>query len=434
MATSSTTVPTRSGHAVRKAAFASAVGNTIELYDFLIYGTASAVVFHRLFFPAGDPLVGTLLAFATFGAGFLVRPLGAAVLGHFGDRAGRRPMLVITLGATGVCTALIGLLPTYGQIGVLAPLSLVLLRLVQGFFLGGEQGGAVLMAVEHAPEHRRGWYGGWTFLGSPAGLFLATGAFSGATAISGDGFEVWGWRVPFLLSLVLVAVGLYVRLRLGESPEFAAVRERGRRARVPVVEAVRHAWRQVLLSAGVNLGFNMFIFILATFLLSYGTNRLGASEEVMLAGSLCGSAAQIVGILVFARLSDRLGRTRVMTGGGVFLGCYAFPMFWLLDTAEPVWIVVAMVLGYGGSAAVFGPMAAFCAELFPTHVRYTGVSLGYQGGSVLGGGVSPFVATALLGASGGASWPVALYLVCGAALTAGCLIAVGDPRRFTRMT
>lgn len=416
---------------VRKAAFASAIGNTIELYDFLIYGTASAVVFNKLFFPTGDPVVGTLLAFATFGAGFFARPLGAAVIGHFGDRLGRRRMLVITLGMTGICTALIGLLPTYGQVGIWATLSLVVLRLVQGFFLGGEQGGAVLMAVEHAPENRRGWYGGWTFLGSPAGLFLATGAFSAATVIAGEDFMVWGWRIPFLLSLVLVGVGLYVRLRLAESPEFARIRAQGQRSRIPFAEALRSSWRQILLSAGVNLGFNMFIFILATFLLSYGTNRLGVSENLMLAGSLCGSATQILGILLFAWMSDRIGRVPVMLGGGIFLGLYAFPMFWLLDTATPVWIVLAMVLGYAGSAALFGPMAAFCAELFRTHVRYTGVSLGYQSGAVLGGGLSPFVATALLGFSGGASWPVALYLLVGAAITVGCLLIVGDSRRFT---
>lgn len=418
--------------AVRKAAFASAVGNTIELYDFLIYGTAAAVVFNHLFFPAGDPWVGALLAFATFGAGFFARPLGAAVIGHFGDLVGRKRMLVITLSVTGACTAAIGVLPTYQEVGVWAPLMLVALRLVQGFFLGGEQGGAVLMAVEHAPPHRHGWYGGWTFLGSPAGMFLATGVFAAAGAVSGDQFLVWGWRIPFLLSLVLVGVGLYVRLRLAESPEFARIRERGERARAPVAEVFTGAWRQVLLAAGVNLGFNTFIFILTTFLLTYGTEALGAPRDLMLLGSLCGSAAQIAGILLFAYLSDRLGRTRVMLGGGIFLALYALPMFLLLDTAEPALIVLAMCLGYAGSAAVFGPMAAFCAELFPTRVRYTGVSLGYQSGSVLGGGLSPFVATALLGLAGGASWPIAAYLVGGALVTVVCLVITGDPRRWAR--
>lgn len=417
---------------VRKAAFASAVGNTIELYDFLIYGTAAAVVFNKLFFPAGDPWVGALLAFATFGAGFLARPLGAGVIGHFGDVVGRKRMLVITLSVTGVCTAAIGLLPTYQQVGIWAPVLLVVLRLVQGFFLGGEQGGAVLMAVEHAPPHRHGWYGGWTFLGSPSGMFLATGAFAGATAISGDAFLTWGWRVPFLASLVLVGVGLYVRLRLAESPEFAKIRQRGERARLPVAEAFSRSWRQILLSAGVNLGFNTFIFILTTFLLTYGTEKLGVTRGVMLLGSLCGSAAQIAGILLFSYLSDRIGRTRVMLGGGIFLTLYAFPMFWLLDTASPALIVLAMTLGYAGSAAVFGPMAAFCAELFATKVRYTGVSLGYQSGSVLGGGLSPVVATALLTASGGASWPIAAYLVVGALITVVCLAVTGEPTRWAR--
>ncbi|MBQ0925218.1 MFS transporter [Saccharopolyspora endophytica] len=417
---------------VRKAAFASAVGNTIELYDFLIYGTAAGLVFNKLFFPSGDPWVGALLAFATFGAGFLARPLGAAVIGHFGDLVGRKLMLVITLSVTGVCTAAIGLLPTYQQVGVWAPAMLVALRLVQGFFLGGEQGGAVLMAVEHAPAHRHGWYGGWTFIGSPTGMFLATGAFAAATAISGEQFLEWGWRVPFLLSLVLVGVGLYVRLRLAESPEFAAIRQRGERARLPVAEAFATAWRQILLAAGVNLGFNAFIFIMTTFLLTYGTEKVGVTRDVMLLGSLAGSAAQIAGILLFSHLSDRLGRTQVMLGGGTFLAAFAFPLFWLIDTGSPALIVLAMIVGYGGAAAVFGPMAAFCAELFPTRVRYTGVSLGYQSGSVLGGGLSPVVATALLTGSGGQSWPISAYLVFGAAITIVCLALTGEPTRWSR--
>lgn len=417
---------------VRKAAFASAVGNTIELYDFLIYGTAAGLVFNKLFFPSGDPWVGALLAFATFGAGFLARPLGAAVIGHFGDLVGRKLMLVITLSVTGACTAAIGLLPTYQQVGVWAPALLVALRLVQGFFLGGEQGGAVLMAVEHAPADRQGWYGGWTFIGSPMGMFLATGAFAAATAVSDEQFLAWGWRVPFLLSLVLVGVGLYVRLRLAESPEFAAIRQRGERARMPVAEAFASSWRQIVLAAGVNLGFNAFIFIMTTFLLTYGTEKVGVTRDVMLLGSLAGSAAQIAGILLFSHLSDRWGRTRVMLGGGTFLAVFAFPLFWLIDSGSPGLIVLAMIVGYGGAAAVFGPMAAFCAELFSTKVRYTGVSLGYQSGSVLGGGLSPVVATALLTGSGGQSWPISVYLVCGAAITIVCLAITGEPTRWSR--
>lgn len=378
---------------VRRVALASSAGNAVELYDFLLYGTASALVFDKLFFPSFDPRIGTLLAFATFGAGFLARPLGGVVIGHFGDRVGRRSMLVLTLTVTGLCTAAIGLLPTYSSIGLAAPLLLVLLRVVQGFFLGGEQGGATLMAVEHAPPGRTGWYGSWTFLGSPIGLLLANGAMAASTAVSGDAFLSWGWRVPFLLSLVLVGVGLYVRLSVEESPVFREVRETAGAVRLPVAVVLRQSWRKVLLGAGVNLGFNMFIFVVATFAVSYGTRQLGMARGTLLSAGLIGAFAQAVAILVFARLSDRVGRLPVMLGGAAFLGVFAFPLFWLLETRSPGLVVLAMVVAFAGSAAVFGPMPAYYAELFGTRVRYSGVSLSYQLGAVLGGGLSPVVAT-----------------------------------------
>ncbi|MDR6596468.1 MFS transporter [Saccharothrix longispora] len=415
---------------VRRVALASSAGNAVELYDFLLYGTASALVFDKLFFPSFDPRIGTLLAFATFGAGFLARPLGGVVIGHFGDRIGRRSMLVLTLTATGVCTALIGLLPTYSSIGIAAPLLLVLLRLVQGFFLGGEQGGATLMAVEHAPPGRTGWYGSWTFLGSPLGLLLANGAMAASTAVSGDAFLDWGWRVPFLLSLALVGVGLYVRLSVEESPEFSAARESRGTVRLPVAEVLRRSWRTVLLGAGVNLGFTMFIFVVATFAVSYGTRQLGMTRATLLNAGLIGAFTQAVAILVFARLSDRVGRLPVMLGGAVFLGLYAFPFFRLLETRSTGLVVLAMVLAFTGSAALFGPMPAYYAELFGTRVRYSGVSLSYQLGAVLGGGLSPIVATWLLGATPTHdSWPISLYLVAGALVSALCLLGVGETLR-----
>ncbi|RKT57402.1 MFS transporter [Saccharothrix australiensis] len=412
---------------VRRVALASSAGNAVELYDFLLYGTASALVFDKLFFPTFDPRVGTLLAFATFGAGFLARPLGGVVIGHFGDRVGRRSMLVLTLTATGLCTALIGLLPTYDSIGIAAPVLLVLLRVVQGFFLGGEQGGATLMAVEHAPPGRTAWYGSWTFLGSPLGLLLANGALAASTAVSGDAFLSWGWRLPFLFSLVLVGVGLYVRLSVEESPLFRAAREEAGTLRLPVVHVLRRSWRRVLLGAGVNLGFNMFIFVLATFVVSYGTKQLGMPRSTLLNAGLAGAVAQAVAILVFARLSDRVGRLPVMLGGAVFLGVFALPLFWLLETRSPALVVAAVVIGFAGSAAVFGPMPAYYAELFGTRVRYSGVSLSYQLGSVLGGGLSPLIAAWLLELTPTrASWPVSLYLVAGAVVTALCLVALGE--------
>ncbi|HEX6344881.1 MFS transporter [Umezawaea sp.] len=412
---------------VRRVALASSAGNAVELYDFLLYGTASALVFDKLFFPSFDPRIGTLLSLATFGAGFLARPLGGVVIGHFGDRIGRRTMLVLTLTATGVCTALIGVLPTYSSIGLLAPVLLVLLRVVQGFFLGGEQGGATLMTVEHSPPGRTGWYGSWTFLGSPLGLLLASGAMSLAVTASGDDFLVWGWRVPFLFSLVLVGVGLYVRLSVQESPVFERTRAEEGTAKLPVVVVLKDHWRTVLLGAGVNFGFNMFIFVLATFAASYATRQLGMTRSVILNATLIGAFSQAVAILLFARLSDRVGRMPVMLGGAVFLGAFAFPMFWLLETRDPALVVVAMLIGFTGSAAIFGPMPAYYAELFGPKIRYSGVSLSYQLGAVLGGGLSPVVAAALLGLTADqASWPVSLYLIGGALVSAACIVALGE--------
>jgi metabolite-proton symporter len=410
---------------VRRVAFASSTGNAVELYDFLLYGTASALVFDKLFFPSFDPRIGTLLSLATFGAGFLARPLGGVVIGHFGDRIGRRTMLVLTLTVTGVCTALIGLLPTYSSIGIFAPILLILLRLVQGFFLGGEQGGATLMTVEHAPPGKTGWYGSWTFLGSPLGLLLASAAMTLAVSISGDSFLQWGWRLPFLFSLVLVGVGLYVRLSVEESPVFRKAREEGATAKLPIAEVLRNHWRTVLLGAGVNFGFTMFIFVLATFAVSYGTRQLGMTRSTLLNATLVGTFAQAVMILVFARLSDRVGRLPVMLSGAVFLGVFAFPLFWLLETREPALVVLAMVIGFGGSAAIFGPMPAYYAELFGPKIRYSGVSLSYQLGAVLGGGLSPVIAAALLGLTA-ASWPVSLYLMGGALVSALCVLAIGE--------
>jgi MFS transporter, MHS family, shikimate and dehydroshikimate transport protein len=409
---------------VRKVAFAASVGNAIELYDFLIYGTAAAVVFNKLFFPNSDPRVGTLLAFATYGAGFFARPVGAMVIGHFGDRIGRRPMLVLTLTVSGLCTAAIGALPTYHAAGVLAPLLLVALRVVQGFFLGGEQSGAALITVEHSPPERRGWYGSWTFLGSPLGLVLGTGMFSLAGTISGPSFLDWGWRVPFLASLLLVAVGIYVRLGVEESPEFRAVA--GRRVRHPVIEVLRDDWKRVLAGAGVNLGFNMFIFVLAAFMLSYGTDELHLPRSLLLDASVLGGLAQAIGLLVFGRLTDRVGRLPVMLAGGVFMAVFAFPLFALVGTRNPALVVIALIVAYAGCGAIFGPMAVYYAELFGTRVRFSGAALSYQLGAVLGGGISPAVATALLGASGGAYWPVALYLVGGAVVSVLCLLFLGE--------
>lgn len=400
---------------VRKVAFASAVGNTIELYDFLLYGTASALVFDKIFFPQFDSRVAVLLAFATFGAGFLARPLGGAVIGHLGDRIGRRAMLVLTLSVTGLSTALIGLLPTYAQVGILAPLLLVLLRIVQGFFMGGEQGGASLMAVEHAPPGRWGWYGSWVFIGSPAGVVLANLAMYVSSKASGPEFLSWGWRLPFLFSVVLVGIGLYIRLRVSESPRF----ERAEKSRLPIAEVLRTRWRVVLLGAGVNLGFTIFIYVLSVFMINYGRGLKITADDLLVA-TVIGSFAQVIAVPLFALLSDRIGRLPVMLGGAIFQAAFAFPLFWLADSG---WFTLAMVLGFIGSAALFGPSAAYFAELFRTRVRYSGVALSFQLGAVLGGGLAPLVAQSLLRTG---TWAIAVYLIAGAVLSAVCLLVIGS--------
>ena len=416
---------------IGRVALASCAGTAVEYYDFFIYGTAAALVFGQLFFPNEEPLIGTLAAFATYAVGFVARPVGGLVFGHFGDRVGRKAMLVVSILMMGLATFSIGLLPTYAEAGLLAPVLLVVLRLVQGFSVGGEWGGAALMTVEHAPEHKRGYYGSWTQAASPAGALLATAVFTAFSSLSDEQFLAWGWRGPFLLSIALVGVGLFIRLRVLETPAFSRLKEAGDRARMPVVEALRDHPRSVLLAAGMNLGFNAFIFILFTFMLSYATGQLGVDRAVVLNGTLAGSAVQIFAVLAFSALSDRVGRRPVMLAGAAFLALYAFPLFWLVDTGKPVLVVLAVCLGFLGSAAIFGPMAAFVSESFGARVRYSGVSLGYQTGAVLGGGLSPFVATALLGLSGGGSWSVSAYLVAGALVSLASIYLLEETYRST---
>jgi MFS transporter, MHS family, shikimate and dehydroshikimate transport protein len=397
-----------------KLALATSFGTAIEMYDFFIYGTAAALVFNHQFFPTSDPLVGTLLAFAAFGVGFLARPLGGVVIGHFGDRVGRKKMLVTTLVAMGMATFLIGLLPTYAQIGVAAPILLVALRLVQGFCAGGEWAGAVLSATEHAPANKRGLYGSWASIGNPAGLVLATGAFTAVSALPAGQFEAWGWRLPFLASALLVVLGLYVRVSISETPEFLAmVRDRSQ-AKLPIATVLRTQTREVLLGTGVNLGFNTFIYLVFTFALAYSTTALAMDRGVVLTGTIVGSLLLIPALLFFAALSDRVGRYKVMLGGAGFVAVWALLFFPLLNTARPALAIAAVAIAFTGSGALLGPMGAGLSELFGPSVRYTGASLGYQLGAALGGGLAPFIATALF-ASTGTTWSIAIY-------SAGCAL------------
>lgn len=394
-----------------KVAAASFIGTAIEWYDFFLYGTAAALVFNRLFFPSFNPLNGTLAAFGTFAVGFIARPLGGVVFGHFGDKLGRKAMLSATLMIMGAATFAVGLLPTYDSIGVWAPGLLVLLRLLQGFGLGGEWGGAVLMAVEHAPAHRRGFYGSWPQMGAPAGLLVATAVFSGVSRLPEERFLAWGWRVPFLLSAVLIGMGVFIRLSVAESPVFRARKPQAAEASPPVFEALRTYPRQILLAMGARFAENGFFYIVTTFILTYCTERLHLPRSMVLNGVLVATSVHLVAIPTFGAASDRFGRRPVYLGGAVACGVLAFPFFWLVDTKETGLIWLAIVLGIIAHAAMYGPQASFFSELFGTRVRYSAASLGYQLASVFAGGLSPVIATALLAQSGGKAWPISLYVV-----------------------
>ena len=407
---------------MKKVATASFIGTALEGYDFLLYASAAALVFGQLFFPVvDDPVMQTLLAYSTFAVGFIARPIGGIIAGHYGDKIGRKPMLVLTLTVMGITTMLIGFLPTYAQIGIAAPILLTLLRFVQGLAYGGEWGGAVLMVIEYAPENRRGFWGSIPQAAVPFGFLLATAVLSISISISGDQFLVWGWRIPFILSILPVLVGLYIRMKIDETPEFQKIQKQSAAAQAPLVEAVTKYWKQIILATGVFVLVSGPYYIIISFMLSYATGTLGIDREVILTSVLIASAVQIFACIGFATLSDKVGRRPVMFGGGIFMLLYAFPMFWLVNTGDPLIIGIAMSLGLFGLGALYGPVAAFFAELFASNVRYTAASLGYQVGQIFGGGIAPFVSTGLLAMTGGAYWPVPVYMMV---LTAIGLVSI----------
>jgi metabolite-proton symporter len=423
------TTSARTAGSIRTVALASLIGTTIEWYDFFLYGTAAALVFNRLYFPTFDPLAGTLAAFGTYSVGFVARPIGGIVIGHYGDRIGRKSMLILTLTVMGVATFGIGLLPTYAQIGPWAPVALVVLRLAQGFGVGGEWGGAVLMAVEHAPPGARGFYGSWPQIGVPAGLLLSTAVFAQFARLPEEQFLSWGWRVPFLLSILLVGVGLMIRVRLLETPAFARVKEARTEVQRPIVEVLKTHPKEVLLSMGLRLAENGAFYIYTVFVLVYGTQRAGIPRQTVLNGILIAAACALVAIPLCGALSDRVGRRPVYLFGACVTALFAYPLFWLIDTGSTplVWLALVVALVFAHSP-MYGPQAAFLSELFGTRVRYSGASLGSQLSSVLAGGLSPFIATALLPYGRGA---LASYIIAMAVVTILSVIIASETRHRT---
>jgi len=411
---------------VRTVAFASLVGTTIEWYDFFLYGTAAALVFNRLFFPTFDPLTGTLASFGTYTVGFVARPIGGIIIGHYGDRTGRKSMLVLTLVVMGVATFLIGLLPTYAEIGPWAAVLLVLLRVAQGFGVGGEWGGAVLMAVEHAPHGSRGFYGSWPQIGVPAGLLLSTAVFTAFSWLPEDQFLAWGWRVPFLVSIVLVAVGLIIRLRILETPAFVRIKTQALAARQPIVEVIRRHPKQVLQAMGARFAENGAFYVFSVFVLTYATQRASVDRQIVLNGILIGAAVELAAIPFFGALSDRLGRRPVYLFGAVMTAVVALPLFAALDSGSAVPIYLALTAAFTLShAAMYAPQAAFMSEMFDARVRYSGASLGAQLASVFAGGLAPFIGTGLLRAGYGRG-AIALYVTGLAVVTIVAVLAATE--------
>lgn len=404
------------------------IGTTIEWYDFYLYATASALVFKPLFFPNISPTAGTLASFATYAAGFGARPLGAVVSGHFGDRLGRKAVLVGALVVMGLVTTAIGVLPTYAQAGLLAPGLLASLRVLQGLAVGAEWGGAAVLSVEHAPPDRRGLFGSFTQLGSPAGMLLATSLFFLARKVTGPAaFLAYGWRIPFLLSVFLIAIGLFVRLRLTDAEIFDRVKARGELARLPIVEVLRTDSRNVAITTGLRLSQIGLFVLLTTYSLTYLQDSFGKGSSVGLIAVLVSSALGFLSTPGWALLSDRVGRRPLYLFGAV-AGVVALAGFFVAaDSGSAPWVVASIVFGINVvHDAMYGPQAAWFAELFDTRVRYSGASLGYQMGAVLSGGFAPLIAASLLVVGGGRPWLIVGYFAVLAAITSAAAYAAGE--------
>ena len=398
-------------------AFAGTIGTIVEWYDFIIYGTAAALVFNKLFFPNVDPRIGTLAALGTFAVGFLARPIGGAIFGHFGDRLGRKSMLMITMVTMGLATAAIGVLPTYAQIGIWAPVLLVLLRVIQGIALGGEWGGASLMVLEHAPANRRGLFGSLVQVGFPIGLVAASVVFSTVASLPDADFKNWGWRIPFLISVLLVGIGIFVRARLPETPVFEQIKKRGQIVRTPLFEMILKNPRSFLIAVGLKLSEVSWVYMLTVFVVVYATTKLGLSKPLMLNAISLAALLELVTIPLFGHLSDIYGRRALYFAGVAFTIIFAFPLFWLLNMGSPgiviLTVVIALNLGHG---LMFAPESTYFPELFGANVRYSGASLGFQVSAAIGGGFAPVIAAALAAYMGGTAG-VSIMLILLALIT-----------------
>ena len=397
---------------LRRALIASTVGTTIEWYDFLLYSTVTGLVFGKLFFPKSDPLVGVLEAFAIYTVGFIARPIGAAIFGHYGDRIGRKATLIATLLVTGIATAAVGLVPTYESIGIWGAVILTVIRFIQGIGVGGEWGGSsVLLAMEWARTNKhRGFIASWPQLGGPAGLLLANIAVLVFSRISGDQFLVWGWRIPFLLSLVMIVIGIYIRLGIMETPVFRRIVAEDRVERVPVIEVIKRQPRSIILSALARMAEQAPAYIYLAFVFAYGTQVIHQDRDFLLACLICAGIVSLFTVPFAGHLSDRIGRKRMYIIGAVLTGLFGFAYFAMLNTAVPVLIFIAIVLSFVPHDLLYGPQAALIAECFTPRLRYSGSSIGYQLSSVISGGPAPLIATALLAATG-SGYTIALYIL-----------------------
>jgi MFS transporter, MHS family, shikimate and dehydroshikimate transport protein len=408
--------------------FASCFGTIIEWYDFLIYATAATLVFNKAFFPTFDPLASTLAALGTYAVGFLGRPLGGALFGHFGDRLGRKSMLVLTLFIMGLSTFCIGLLPTYASIGVLAPILLIVLRIVQGVGLGGEWGGASLTVLEHAPAEKRGFYASFVQIGFPIGLVLASLVFALVTKLPDAEFASYGWRIPFLISIVLLGVGTFVRARVPETPVFERLKKRDGLSRNPVGEAVGKNTRTFLIAVGLKLSEVSWVYLLTVFVVGYATTRLGLPKPMMLDAVMYAALLELVSLPLFGWLSDRIGRRPLYILGALFTIAFAFPLFWMVESKSTALIFAAVMIAMNfGHGMMFGPESAYFPELFGSRVRYSGASIGFQVSAAIGGGFAPIFATAMAGYFGGTTG-VSIMMIVLALITLAAALAARETR------